>query len=377
LEREETIEQLLRVTMFICLGFFAASCNQRGTLTFVDKSELTRTVTRVFAATNRNQTEGTVDFGSGRTSNTSFAQYDISIPLTHEPGKVEWSSGKPNPQKDIVIADARVLSKAEFSNALNVVVGKKGKRSGEAVVFVHGYNTNFAEGLYRFAQMAHDFNAGDVRVYFSWPSSGNVRGYVRDRDSVELARDNLQALLEDLSRSNVQEIVLVGHSLGNLSVMETLRQMAIEGKINLRGKLSGVALISPDIDVDLFRGQVERIGKLPQPFLVFVNENDKPLRLSSFLTQRESRLGMTSNLTELANLDITIINVTDISDDTGGSKHFTPATSPLIISFLSNRSVMHELSKQKQNQKHEVLGGFGTQTVGDQVREIRLESPVN
>jgi esterase/lipase superfamily enzyme len=31
------------------------------------------------------------------------------------------------------------------------------KSNGAAVVFVHGYNTNFAEALYRQAQLGEDF----------------------------------------------------------------------------------------------------------------------------------------------------------------------------------------------------------------------------
>ena len=40
----------------------------------------------------------------------------------------------------------------------------------KVLVFIHGYNTMFAEGLYRFTQIVDDANAPAVPVLFTWAS---------------------------------------------------------------------------------------------------------------------------------------------------------------------------------------------------------------
>ena len=361
---------MVRISI-LCLVMLFAACAQRGTLTLSDRAGTGASVVEILVATNRLPISQAPDFGSGRAEGTYFAEYSVSIPASHEPGLIEWSgSDEPDPDKSFVVADSAVLTKSDFAASVSRRARSPGNHSPDVVLFVHGYNSNFAESLFRFAQMAHDFETGGINVLYTWPSAGNARGYVHDRDSVELARDNLQDVLETLQRTNARTITIVGHSLGSLLVMETLRQMAIEGKMSMGGKLSAVALISPDIDIDLFKSQVNRIGKLPEPFIVFVNNEDKALRLSTLLSQGESRLGLVSNLEEISESEITVINVTDINDDGGGSNHFTVATSPFLISMFTRFRVLREVSAQ--NLSPDALRGFGDQKVVDQVREIRL-----
>ena len=62
-----------------------------------------------------------------------------------------------------------------------------------ALIFVHGFNNTFAEGLYRIAQLSHDLDLPRVTVHYSWPSAGQALGYVHDRDSALYARDGFEA----------------------------------------------------------------------------------------------------------------------------------------------------------------------------------------
>jgi esterase/lipase superfamily enzyme len=61
--------------------------------------------------------------------------------------------------------------------------------------------------------------------------------------------------------------------------METLRQIAIDGRSGLLGRIGTVVLILPDPDVDVFRAQALRIGALPQPFLIVTSPRDRVLAL--------------------------------------------------------------------------------------------------
>ena len=79
-----------------------------------------------------------------------------------------------------------------------------------------------------------------------------------------------------------------------LITMETLRQVAMT-KDETLSRITSVALVSPDLDVELFRSQVRQIGKLPQPFLIFTSQKDKALRLSARISGVDTRLGNLEN----------------------------------------------------------------------------------
>ena len=100
-----------------------------------------------------------------------------------------------------------------------------------------------------------DFRLPGIGVHFSWPSAAHPLGYTYDRDSVLYARDGLEQLLRQVSAAGPDRIILVGHSLGSMLVMETLRQMEIRSPAWAQRNLGGVVLVSPDLDVDVFRQQ--------------------------------------------------------------------------------------------------------------------------
>ena len=100
--------------------------------------------------------------------------------------------------------------------------------------------------------------------------------------------------------------------------------------------------MSPDIDVDVFRRQVEKIAPLPQPFIVFTSTRDKALRLSAKLSSDQVRLGSLPDPTVLDDLDITFIDTTAFAEQ-GDLNHLTAVTSPEVLAFLQemgNTSVL-------------------------------------
>ena len=42
------------------------------------------------------------------------------------------------------------------------------------VVFVHGFNVNFEDAVYRTAQITYDLQFDGAPFLFSWPTSGNI-----------------------------------------------------------------------------------------------------------------------------------------------------------------------------------------------------------
>ena len=46
-----------------------------------------------------------------------------------------------------------------------------GKR--EIFIFVHGYNNNFADSIFRNAQIVYDYKVPSVALHYAWPSAGS------------------------------------------------------------------------------------------------------------------------------------------------------------------------------------------------------------
>ena len=198
---------------------------------------------------------------------------------------------------------------------------------------MHGFNTNFAEGIYRQAQMLHDFGTPALGVHYSWPSAADARLYLYDRDSAFFARDGLERLLRLLAESRAEAIVLVGHSMGAQVALEAMRQMALVGSPRFFDKLKAVALLSPDVDVDLFRSEIAPLATMDIPWFIFVSTHDRALRAASFLRGQQARLGSLVDPEALAGLDVTVI---DMSDVEGGDalNHSVVASSPVMISLV-------------------------------------------
>jgi esterase/lipase superfamily enzyme len=179
-------------------------------------------------------------------------------------------------------------------------------------VFIHGYNTMFAEGLYRFTQIVDDANAPGVPVLFTWASRGHLTDYVYDSNSATAARDELERTLRLVFASNADEVNILAHSMGNWVTVEALRQIRISAKLPPIRKLGAVVLAAPDIDIDVFKAQMRRFGKPRKPFFIIVSRDDKALRFSDFIAGGKQRLGAYNNDAELTALGAVVIDMTNV-----------------------------------------------------------------
>jgi len=284
----------------------------------------------VFVGTTRREEDGS--FGFGRAERASFLRYDILVPRDREPGEVTWPANarRADPRTDfLTLADEKYADGAGFRKALHGAMQLRGQR--DVVVYVHGFNNTMAESIYRVAQMHYDLKVPGVAVHYAWPSRGSALGYVYDRDSALFARDGLETLLHEVAEAGAQRVVIVAHSMGSAVAMETLRQAAIRGDRKLSKSLGGVILISPDLDVDLFRAQAHAMGGLPQPFLIFGSRRDTVLGLSSRLSGNPDRLGNLKDIGQIADLEVTYLDTAAFSE---GAGHFNLGTSPALIQLL-------------------------------------------
>lgn len=324
---------VLRIALvLVCLTLTA--CAYRGDIIVVPESQALGDRTTVFVGTTRAIDPATGRFGKGRSEALRFASYDVAIPPDRNPGEIRWTprNRAPDPRRDfLTTSETLFATNAAFRDSLATALRANRRGQREAVVFVHGFNNTFSQGVYRLAQLTHDLEVGGVSVHYSWPSAGQPLRYAYDRDSALFARDGLEALLSEVSAAGAERILIVAHSMGSALTMETLRQMSIRGSRAMQGRQVAVALISPDIDVDVFRAQATAMGRLPQPFYVFTSRRDRALALSARLTGQADRLGNVVDVEEVADLDVTLVDVGAFSQ---GAGHFNVGNSPALIRIL-------------------------------------------
>lgn len=104
--------------------------------------------------------------------------------------------------------------------------------------------------------------------------------------------------------------------------METAVQARPENRRLVAKHVNDIVLAAPDIDIDLFKSQLKRIGPMPRPFTVIVSRDDKALRISRTIAGGKERVGAFSNDQELAELGAVVIDVTELEslDSTNHSK---------------------------------------------------------
>lgn len=287
----------------------------------------------IFVATTRAPSEDPRKVFSGRRSpTTAYVTVDVSVPAIHKPGRIERPTGDvTDPAKYFTATNVTgYRDEALFSNALRSQIRANG---GNAMVFIHGFNTQFDDAIYRITQIAHDTGYKGTPVLFTWASAGRPQDYVYDTNSATAARDALEETLRLVARSGATRVDIVAHSLGNWATMEALRQLAMTKDRNLSTKLGDVILAAPDIDVDVFKSQMRRYGKPRQPFIVLAAHDDRALDISSWIAGNQPRLGDYLDAKDIASYGVVVVDISAIAAS-GQLHHTTFANNPALIKLL-------------------------------------------
>jgi len=366
---------LLRIAaLSVCLSLAACASNKNpGVLTPVGMTAPDARLLDVHVATTRGLDEATGSFGDKRSRHLAFQSLRLSIPPSHHPGNIEWPSSLPgNPAKEFVTLSNDLLDQSAFLRRIEA----KLPANGEVMVFVHGYNSNHEDAIFRLAQMAHDGGLQPVPIAFTWPSRGSVAGYVTDRESSMAARNRLEELLLLLSKSpRIKGINLFAHSMGGMLTVETLAQAKLRGNGEFGGKLDAVVLASPDIDVDVFLSQFEIIGKRPRPTIILTSKDDKALRISRRIAGDVVRVGAASatdpaSKAAIAKYGFTVIDMTGLETD-DRTNHTKFASSPKFLQAIGS-NLNQGLQKSGGNVGSFIADTAGAilETPGDVLRQI-------
>ncbi|MBA4130753.1 MAG: esterase [Hyphomicrobium sp.] len=283
------------------------------------------------------------EFTVERSKQLNFASLTVSIPPAHVTGEIEWpNGGPPDPALHFVTTRRTSLGEDGFIDELRQRGRRSTEQAGDVLVFIHGYNTRYEEAVYWLAQIVHDSGFKGTAVLFAWPSRGKAPLYLADREASTYSRDYFERALLKISKvPEVKEINILAHSMGNWLAVEGLRQAKMNGHGDFGGKLGEVILASPDLDANVFRTQLDVIGKLPRPMTVLVSGDDKALALSTWLAGDVERAGMITAddaraVAAAERYNLKVVDLTAV-DDGKGNHHSKYSKSAPVIAAIGSK----------------------------------------
>ncbi len=312
----------------------------------------------LFVASTR-RGEGGSDDGRARFSLTA-----IGVPPGHQAGVVEKPSfgGADRGRHFTVLSKSNLDENDFYAQVASHVSGRVGV-SRDILLYVHGFNTSLDEARFRLAQIVADGGFAGVPVLFTWNSRGGLFNYESDKEAATVSRDALEHVLLSLAKTpGVGRVHVLAHSMGAWLSMEALRGVAISGHPDLDGRLGQVMLANPDIDLSVFRQQVQRVD--PSHVSIFVANNDRALSLSSRIAGARPRLGAMDpekpeDKAELDRLGVSVQDISSFSTDFIGHGAFAEA--PAVV-----RSIGANITAPRaQERDTQAFPDFRGQDVGE------------
>ncbi|MGE3268976.1 MAG: alpha/beta hydrolase [Chloroflexota bacterium] len=235
-------------------------------------------------------------FSGARGDGLHLGIAEVSIPDDHRLGDLEQPSWwrlefRPDPAKHVVLLGVEQLDRTAFRERARAFAGQAEKR--EALIFVHGYNVNFATAIRQAAQVAYDLQFGGLAMAFTWPSEAKLSGYAIDEANARWTEPYFRQMLElCVSELELDTVHVVAHSMGNRVLTETIADAANIGGQPGQARLGQIVLAAPDVDAQTLVLLADRLNGRADRFTLYVSSRDKAL-LASQRLHRYPRAGDT------------------------------------------------------------------------------------
>jgi len=311
-------------------------------------------VLRVYYATDRKPTPSPApdDHFGGDRGDLGYGVVNVTIPRTHQRGSIEAPSilrmeFRADPQKHVLLQSLQTLDADEW----RAQIGKRATALSNPgiLVFIHGYNTSFADASMRAAQLSYDLNFAGATVLFSWPSRAELVQYTVDEQNAEWSIPDMKTVLASLATiAPGTPIYVIAHSMGNRVLTRGFKALLDEDRSKRRA-FSQVVLAAPDLDADVFKRDIAPsiLGRSGGPRVtLYASSNDKALRASRDLHGGYNRLGESGkNLVVMPNLDT--VDASMVSTEFMGHGYFADSTT--VVSDL--KYLIHESLKPQERER--------------------------
>lgn len=232
-----------------------------------------------------------------------------------------------------------------------------------ALFFVHGFNTDFNDGLESAYRLEQLYNL-EV-ILFSWPANGggNIEGlasYQADKRDAALSIGALDRCFEKLAgyflkyaeQTCKRKFSLAMHSMGNYLFKRLLSSSIYQGETQI---FDNIVMLAADVNNEAHAEWVDRV-RFRNRLVITINEDDAALLASKAMAgeNQKARLGhWPRNLTAR---NATYIDFTDAAHIVAHHNYFSDA------SALENRRIQEIFQRAFNGQKAERGLPFDTGT---------------
>jgi esterase/lipase superfamily enzyme len=202
------------------------------------------------------------------------------------------------------------MTKPDFQTQLSTQLNSAAQK--DVLIYVHGYNSSFADAVEATAILAADMKFPGVVALFSWPSAGAALDYFGDEDEVNSSRSNFVEFISAVRETPaVERLHALTHSMGGRLLTESVDWMSGRAEYNSR-IFDHVVLAGPDIYAVRFKMALPSFLGLSKDVTLYASDNDEALVCSDRIAHGRPRAGQDgTNLLVLSNLNTVDVTPAD------------------------------------------------------------------
>jgi esterase/lipase superfamily enzyme len=291
-------------------------------------------------------TEKRLDYGANRGRKLTLGQALVTVPKSHVQPTIErpWAIRIPyfditlyeedeDPAKHFTMKELKSATREEFLALVRARLAKSERYKDHALVFVHGYNTTFDNGVYRTAQIAYDLKFDGAPFLYSWPSGGGLASYTYDRESAGQAVPYMREFLDlVIKETGAKTVSVIAHSMGNQPTLQVLKDIKASSPPGI--VISQIILAAPDVDRDNFENIAKEIQGLANGITLYAAANDRALSASRRFHGGVPRAGDVPEGGPIVLPGVDTIDVTAVSTDSFGLNHSGYAENNALLNDL-------------------------------------------
>ena len=276
---------------------------------------------------------GDVEHGKlygNRRASMAYGYLKLSRPPGYAIGRLEKDDLAGDSLKCFVLRKHKLqMSEKEL---LTELFGKaKPAADRDILLYVHGYNTTFEQAAVTMARVSSDLDFKGNAIFFSWPSNGEVMGYVVDQNNTDWSSKNLKNFLKELARkASPKSICILAHSMGNRETVNAFAGLMADSP-ELRYRFRLIIMAAPDVDATIFeRDFAPVLTRSGAMVTLYVSRSDRAMQLSKDVNGY-MRLGGVDSY-PLVHKGIDTVDVTNVDNGHFGHDYF--ATSRPVLSDI-------------------------------------------
>jgi esterase/lipase superfamily enzyme len=253
----------------------------------LDKCEYT-----VWYGTNRrprDPLDASKGYSGNRDGRIHYGNCRVYIPKAHKIGSVGspwWKRLATWTDDRIKLREIREFDGKDFWQQLEGQLAVVPAAERQAVIFVHGYNVSFRDAAVRAAQIGFDLSIKGAMAFFSWPSRGNLKGYMADQATIEASEEDISGFMTNfVTQSGAEAVHIIAHSMGNRGVLRAVNRIAERAQQRSGMPFGQIILAAADVDADSFRKLSTAYAKVARQTTLYVSKRDRAVEASHWLHQ--------------------------------------------------------------------------------------------